>query len=214
MPLIGELAGIPDDFEKDRDQMDREARWAAARIVRVGRIRHVRCVVGGIEVLSIPARREEDLSSQTIGAIVVREVSSLWLGSPTIVETVVADCLRRKVGTTSTFEWVAGNHAKAWRGGFNLFSISSTLQIVDSHTTNLIDAFESSVLMLEEKIRSPVIAVVSDYCTRGASRSLCRVVVHGEIESVSSHDSVQVVGHLAGADDGVGALHDDWRFAG
>lgn len=72
----------------------------------------MRCVVGTIEVLSIPAGREEDLRTKTVWTVHSRKTTRL--GIPTslvVVETVVTNRLRCEVVTWSSLEWVASDHS-------------------------------------------------------------------------------------------------------
>lgn len=40
-------------------------------------VRHVRDVIGAVEVLTIPAGREEDLSTHAVGTLMIKEVFAL-----------------------------------------------------------------------------------------------------------------------------------------
>ena len=213
VPLIRKLVGFPDNLIEEGNQVDWEVWRAGAGIIGVGRIRHMGDVVGRVEVLSIPAGWEKDLSTETIGAIVVGEVGCLGLAWSAIVETVVTDGLRSKIGASTSFEWIAGNHAESWRESLDLFPIASTLEVVHSRTAILLDTLKGSVLVLEEQSRGPVVAVVSHDSARRAGGGLGGIVVHGEIESISSHDRVQVVRHMARTDDRIGTLNDNRAFA-
>lgn len=173
----------------------------------------MRHVVGSIQLLSIPARREKDLSSKSVGTIVVGEHGGFGLRRTIVVEATVADCLRCEVVAGSTLERVPCDHAETRRECFESLAVTLSLKVVDGSATDLGDAFKSSLLVAEEQGRGPVVAVIPDHCARRTSGLLGRVVVHGEIKSISSHDGVQVVRHLAWTDDWISTLDDNWRFA-
>jgi hypothetical protein len=71
--LTAESKGVPDRLEEEGDQANGVSRGAVAVISQV-RIGHVRFVVRGVQVLSVPAGWEEDLGAETVGAGVIKEV--------------------------------------------------------------------------------------------------------------------------------------------
>jgi hypothetical protein len=79
--LVGELRGIPDNLVEEGDEA-LGVRVGANAVVDAIRVGHVRLVVGRIEVLAIPARWEEDLGTETVGAVDVGDlVGLLGVGS-------------------------------------------------------------------------------------------------------------------------------------
>lgn len=70
IPFIRKVVGLVDDFVKEGNHVHRVRRRTATVIVRsiIG-IRHVRLVVGTIEVDAVPATREEDLGADTIWTV-------------------------------------------------------------------------------------------------------------------------------------------------
>jgi hypothetical protein len=68
-----ELVCVPDRLVEQRRQTDWET-WRALAAVDVVRVGHVALVVGGSDVLAVPARWEEDLSADTVVAGRVQEL--------------------------------------------------------------------------------------------------------------------------------------------
>lgn len=68
--LALEVVGSPDDFVEQSDQAGVEALGAVAVLDEI-RVGHVRLVVLGIDVLSVPARRESQLETNAVGAVLV-----------------------------------------------------------------------------------------------------------------------------------------------
>ena len=68
--LALEGVGVPDGLVEERGQTGVEAVGALATVNQVG-VGHVALVVGRLGVLSVPARREEDLGADTVGAVLV-----------------------------------------------------------------------------------------------------------------------------------------------
>ena len=59
VPLVPESLGVVVDFVEQRRQMNRVRRWTPTTVVvAILGIRHMRLVVLGIEVLTVPARGE------------------------------------------------------------------------------------------------------------------------------------------------------------
>ena len=82
-----ETVGIPSNFVEKRD----ETLWVRSRAlsgVNTVWVGHVRLVVWAVEVLSVPARWEEDLGADTIFAVAFWEVIGLWSA---LAETGVVD---------------------------------------------------------------------------------------------------------------------------
>lgn len=137
--------------------------WARATIVVFNRERHVGFVVCAVKIFAIPASREEDLRSQTIGTIVSGKSTSLWVaGTLVVVQTVIADCLRSKIIAGCSLERISRYHAETFWEGLQFIVVgSSTLEVVYQTTTNLIHFFKGAILVLKVQNRCPVIGVVA-----------------------------------------------------
>lgn len=93
-------------------------------------------MVRRVQVHAVPAAGEEDLSTESIRAIVGREAVRLGLCSGVVVETVVADSLGSESTSVVAEEWVTSNHSEASREGLQRVVVGApTLQVVDSSTT-------------------------------------------------------------------------------
>lgn len=106
-------------------------------------------VVGRVQILAIPARWEEDLSSKAVRAVVIRKHGSFGFCRTIVVKTTVTHALGCEVVATGPLVGITCEHAEAGGECFQCLAIAGTLQIVDSGASNLIHAFESAVLMLE-----------------------------------------------------------------
>ena len=86
---VWELVNGSKHFVENRNDVDR-VRSRAGTVVVVGSgVRHVGLVVGRIEVDTVPASREEDLKTHTIGAVVVEEIGTLSPVGVVVVGTAV-----------------------------------------------------------------------------------------------------------------------------
>ena len=78
------VGGVPDGLEEDGDQVDGVRGRAWTVVVRVlGWEGHVR-LVGLVEVDTVPARREEDLSTKTVRADLIGELVRVWRGGAVV----------------------------------------------------------------------------------------------------------------------------------
>ena len=75
-PIV-ELVDGDEHFVEQGDEMNWVTIGAIARVESLNRVRHVRLVVGGVEVDSVPARREEDLRAQAVRTVVIKEAGAL-----------------------------------------------------------------------------------------------------------------------------------------
>jgi len=99
-----------------------------ARAVVVGVlswVSHVRLVIGGVKVDTIPAGWEEDLSAKTVWAGLVRQVVALG-GNAIVIKADEGNGLTGKVVGVCTLEWVTGNHAESFREGSQVVVVWST----------------------------------------------------------------------------------------
>jgi hypothetical protein len=130
----------------------------------LGRVGHVGLVVGGVEVLAVPAGREEDLGTKAIRAGPVGKTAGVRRLTR-VVEADVADGLTSEIAATSTLERITREHAEALREGSEVVVVGATsLQVVNSHTTvntlaitSLRDINECAVLRLVVELGSPVV---------------------------------------------------------
>lgn len=124
----------------------------------------MRLVVSRVQVLAIPAAREEDLSTQTIWAVDEWEPVRLRSRRCVVVEAGVADGLSSECAGVVADKRVTGNHSESSREGLECVVVGTgTLEIVDSGATkgattitSLRNSLERSVLELKVQFRSPV----------------------------------------------------------
>lgn len=86
VPIGGKQVGLINDLIEERDGVDGVRRRTSSIVWerRVG-VRHVRGVVGGVEVDTVPTRWEEDLGANTVGAVYGRQSWTLRNGLGTVV---------------------------------------------------------------------------------------------------------------------------------
>jgi hypothetical protein len=116
--IIHEILDAPQDLVKDRDELHRVSRWADTIVVGIsisrGGVGHVRLVVCRIEILAIPARREEDLNTQTLVTAIGRDESGLLVDTGVGgVNAAEVNGLRFESVLCFTIHGIASNHAKA-----------------------------------------------------------------------------------------------------
>ena len=142
-----------------------ETASATARVGQMG------LVVGAVEVLAIPAGREDDGGADTTGArlrgegpsvLAVTRSKALAVSVAAMAHIGVGLCSRAEVG-------VACNHAEAGLEGSDLVLLGVRIHVVNRKTTVLRDtdvghlgnSLVGSVLRrLEVDVRSPVVAVI------------------------------------------------------
>jgi hypothetical protein len=121
-----EASGGVDDFVEDGDHMNGVGCRAGAVVVRVlGRVGHVGLVVGGVEVLAVPAGREEDLGTEAIRARPVGKTASVRRFTR-VVEADVADGLTSEIAAACTLERITREHAEALREGSEVVVVGTT----------------------------------------------------------------------------------------
>jgi hypothetical protein len=191
VPPIETGSGV-NDFEEDRDHVNRVGCRARTVVVRVlSRVGHVRLVVGGVKVDAVPAGGEEDLGTQTIRADLVGKAASVRR-STTVVEADIADSLASEVGSGGTLERVTSDHAETFREGSEVVVVGTTsLQVVNGHTTvdtlaitSLRDINECAVLGLVVELGSPVVGHVLLDGARRAGTSTGIGICHISLESL------------------------------
>jgi len=133
------------------------------------RVRDVALVIWGIEVLAVPARREDDSRSNSTRTVLVGQLRSVLCITRrkafTILQASVADaCLVGLLG-----HGIARNHAKPWLEGCHLIVLGRVRHVVYRHTAILLEPYvgelwhtlESTVLGgFEVQRGSPVVAEV------------------------------------------------------
>lgn len=171
VPHVLELVDIPQDFVEDGYKMDRMGVRTFPVVVRTDRIGHVGLVIRSVKVLSIPARREENLRSKTVGTVHVWEGRSFGIsGILVVIEAVVTDSVGRGVIARRSLEGVTGNHPETFGESLQLVVVRARpLQVVNQTTTHLVNFLEGTILMLVVKDRSPVIGEITMDGTGGAS---------------------------------------------
>jgi len=132
----------------------------------------------------------------------------------------------------ATGKGIAGYHAETfWEGKKFLSNISHTLPgryqrwhvrtaqgnedvlVVDRRTTGLVHTNEATVLRLEVQRWNPVVGHILGDGAGGAGRSSRLSIVHSESETITTHDGVGMVRHLASTNNRIGAFGDDGNFA-
>jgi len=81
------------------------------------RERDVAAVGRRVQVDTVPAAREEDLSTNTIGAVVAWQAVGLSSGRTVVVEAGEANSVGLEVASEIALEWVTRDHAESSREG-------------------------------------------------------------------------------------------------
>jgi len=172
--------------------MDR-VRGRASTIV-VGtrfRERNVAAVRRRVQVDTIPAAREEDLSTNTIGAVVAWQTVGLSSGRTIVVEAGEADSVGLEVTSEVALEWVTRNHAEASRESNEGVVVGArALQVVDGRATersasvtSLRHSLDTAVGELEVELGGPVSRKIGGDGARGTAGVAELVVVGVEAEA-------------------------------
>lgn len=72
---VGKVVNAPHGLVEERDEANRVRRRAGTRLVALG-VSHVREVICRVEILAVPARREEHLAAKSVGTIVRRKAGT------------------------------------------------------------------------------------------------------------------------------------------
>lgn len=133
IPHVLELVDVPQNLVKDGDKMNRMSVGTAPTVVRTYWIGHVGLMIRSVEILSVPARREENLRSKTIGTIHVREARGLGIsGILVVVEAVVTDGVGGSIVARSSLEWITSNHPETFGERLQFVVVwARPLQVVD-----------------------------------------------------------------------------------
>lgn len=145
VPPVEPSSGV-DNLIEEGNHVNRVRSRAGTVVVGVlGRVSHMRLVVGRVEVYTIPAGREEDLGTKAIRAGRVWETAGV-AGDSVVVEANEADGLARKVIRVCALEWIACKHAET-------FGESSKVVVVGS--TSL------TVIRISTRVRPPIIEIAA-----------------------------------------------------
>jgi hypothetical protein len=241
--LAVELAGIPDDLEEEKGHASGVGGGAASNVEEetvtadgaLG-VSHVRRVVRGVEILSIPARGEEDVGTDSSGTLsggegdgVPASGTRVRVGTVTLevrAEATEANGTSIDIvgsrGPPCTGHWVTSDHTETLLESSDLLITADGLDVIDGHTTvgvadelvgHLGYANETAVAGLEVEDGCPVVGVVLLELTSRASRELGEVVggVHADVEGISSNDLMDVTRNLAWSHQRVETLGDETR---
>lgn len=222
VPHVCELVGVVKDLEKEGDEVDGVGSRAWTAVVGPAlRVRHVGLVIGRVEVDAVPAGGEEDLSAETIGAVLGGEAGGLRGGSR-VVEADKGDGSRGKVRGGVALEWITSQHAETL--GESLESVvvgARTLEVVGSHATEDTDAIadvgdllKGSVLVLVVERGGPVVGKILLDGAGGAGRSASLLIGHVKSEAIATGDGVDVAADLARGNNGIGTLVHDTACTG
>lgn len=89
------------------------------------RVRDVGFVVVRVQILAIPAAREEDLHAQTVGAVLVGELVGFGLRLGVVVQADEADGLGGEIIVEAALERVAGYHAEVLGEGLDFVLVGA-----------------------------------------------------------------------------------------
>jgi len=139
-PKRSPRVGVPDILVKDRNELN----WVSVRTgpgVHVGQISHMRLVIDRVKIDAVPAGREENLSTDTIWTVVLRQIGPLSTGTGSrVVEANMRNGALFKSVSVVPEGGVASKHAETRRERLKFhFWGGIALQIVDGPASDLID---------------------------------------------------------------------------
>lgn len=225
-PHAVELASIPGSLEEDHGDTDRVRRRASASIENDTHSgvdsalheRNVALVVWRIKVLSIPARWEEDVGTDTTIALFLGQFDGVipssarrrhvrWITEGLTFPASEGQGIGLRAGSvdsgvSSSKHWVTSNHSESLRESGDFPSVGR-LDVVNSHSTigtadgvvrHLRHPDEASVGVLEVHNSGPVVGLVLLELARRASGDFRKVEigVHGQVEAISSNNLVDM----------------------
>jgi hypothetical protein len=154
-----ELAGVVDVLVEQENGLDGVSRGAFTSIRVTDWVGHVRLVISRVEILAVPARREVNLETETIRAVLLRELRDRANATTLVVQADKVDGLVLHVGgVVLGAVRVAGDHAKTRREGDDLAVLAWTLQVVGLDERDR-DGLEVTGLAAVKQSRRPVRAV-------------------------------------------------------
>lgn len=184
-----ELVGVPDGLVEERGEASLVSLGALAAVNHAG-VGNVAFVVRGGNVLAVPARGEEDLGTDTVGAIGVHVVLvgeevavARAFGSLVVVEAVEA----KRLLAECELGLVVGSPGRGWRVGDWASEVAETAvtrkhlealgesldvvaekEVVCEHTADLRDNLDLAILVDEVEGGGPVGRLVVVELARGA----------------------------------------------
>jgi len=204
-------------LEEDSRNSNGVSRWAISSINAIG-VSHVRFVIGTIQIDSIPAHREEDLSSEAIaaGVVVCGEVVGLSgrSGSARSGQTCIGDGSVFERSRVVSAHGVSGQHSQTLGDGLpvgiGLISTTSSRQIVDSQAT-IGHQRKGSIVPLVVKVWMPISRQVD--LADGASGARRRVHILKDLQRslvdscsrkvIATRDFVSMACNFARIDNGI-----------
>ena len=232
--LVGELGHVPHELVHDLGELDGVRSRAAAATVGTAvaaRVGDVGLVVGGVEVLAVPAGGEDDGLTHHLAGRVGGDVDGVGAGAGGTADKLVvvgrgpatvADAALVNLGGVG-FGGVARDHAEALlegRGPAAGDVVDVKTAVVDelalgTAVARLPDAVVRAVLVLEEHDGRPVVGLVLGEGARGAGGLAGKIVaigVHGDVERVTTDDLVKMGREEhARVDDGVDTVDGQLR---
>lgn len=159
----------------------------AIAVVEAGHVFDV-AVILFVEIDSVPAGLEVNLSAQTVDAACCRHAWLLFARGD--IEASIADTVSLRtlavgdelLGVVGACAWNARDHAEAGREGLDVGFIVAATEIVDGHST-VLDLFEGAVAMVVIEVGSPVGGLVGSDLTGRAIGLSQRVIVGRETEA-------------------------------
>jgi hypothetical protein len=222
IPHVGKLVDVVQDLVEEGNHVNR-VRGRARSVIggTAAGVGHVRLVIGRVEVHTIPAGWEEDLGTETVGAVGGGHSPGLGRGG-WIIQADEAHSLGSEIIGLVTLERVTSKHAEALGEGLELVVVrAGALQVVDVHASvntvsiaELRNVLERAVLELIVQLGGPVVGQVGlDWAGRALGRASLGIV-HIEAESITTGDGMNVARDGTRADNGVCTLGRDTTWAG
>ena len=128
--VVFEVLGVGKLLKEDGHESNGVGGGAGASFMRTDRVRNVVLEVGARGVSAIPARWEQDLDANAVGAIALRERERLRDGRLIKAEAVVVERLVRGIRAHRASGGRAGDHAET-RGELLDFGFGAAMQVVD-----------------------------------------------------------------------------------
>jgi hypothetical protein len=155
-PHAVKLTSVPDDLEEEQGHSDRVARRAGPNVEEEtisadssSGVSHVRSMVSRVEVFSVPARREENVGTNTAIALSSGKRDSVTVTSTRVRVLRITSKVRAEAAETDragvdvvrggcppgTRHWVTSDHTEALGERANFLVAPNRLDVVDGHTT-------------------------------------------------------------------------------
>jgi hypothetical protein len=202
--LVVPTASVVVHLVEDTGKVDREFRRAVTTVGSSGTVRDVRLMVGRVDVFSVPAALEVDLSANTARA------GCLWeevvLGGTTVeVQAEERDGLLFGAPHSWRLGGVPGDHAEVIREDGSLSRLVGEEVVGDGATRY---ELEGTIRILEVQLRIPVCGLVF-FDTSGGALRFAEVLRGRDLDSKvgTANDPVDVTGDTPGVHDGVGTFN-------